>query len=231
VTTWLIDETPTITTAEVEASLPSEPHRFRGGRRPNLAVRLNDMVVHDTRKWFGGADLRLDTIVVHGPGEQQGSEAEFFQPTTFRFSGIRDGDRLPIETPGLLTFYGRPRHFLDIAIIMSRDRKDTADLGTLIATHLNSDAWRQGAGALLGLAVAAPQAAAVVAAVGGAAVIANFALELLAQMTGDTIGVYRASFLQHLDRLGLGRHPDAGQYRQRDLSFWYEIVLDRAAAG
>jgi hypothetical protein len=33
---------------------------------PNLAVRLQDVVIHDAGKWFGGAEIRLDALVVHG---------------------------------------------------------------------------------------------------------------------------------------------------------------------
>ena len=75
-------------------------------------------------------------------GEQQG----FYQPTTFRFAGVQDGDRLPIDVPGLLVFYGQPAHFLDISILVSRDRSDSKDLGELISGQLNSDTWKSAAG-------------------------------------------------------------------------------------
>jgi hypothetical protein len=64
--TWLIDETPTITEADIKSSPFTPPPGFRG-KKINLAVRLNDVVMHDTKKWFGGANVRLDAIVVHGP--------------------------------------------------------------------------------------------------------------------------------------------------------------------
>jgi hypothetical protein len=224
---WLIDETSAPTESQLHDLVAREQSSFRRGSGANLAVRLNDVVVHDTKKWFGGAELRLDAIVVHGPAATD--DVGFYQPSTLRFQGVRDGDRLPIEHPGLLAFYGRPRHFVDISIVMSRDRKDSEDLRTLIGKNVTSDAWQQGAAALLGLAVAAPQAAAIAGALGGAAVLANFAAELLANLTGDTIGVYRSSFLQTRDRFGLGRHPQNGSFRQRDLSFWFDVVLDREA--
>lgn len=163
---WLIDERPELDVAQIEAMLDTRPVDLRGNRRVHLAMRLNDVVVHDTRKLFGGADVRLDTIIVHGPGEDGEPDGTLYQPRTFRFSGVRDGDRLPIEHPGLLTFYGRPRHFLDIAIIMSRDRKDTADLSTLITENLNSEGWQSGIGALAALSGADANAAAIMTALG-----------------------------------------------------------------
>jgi hypothetical protein len=226
---WLIDETSPLTVKELTASLPDDSTSLRGANRANLAVRLNDLVVHDTRKRFGGARVRLDAIVVHGVAIEEATPASFYQPTTFRFEDVRDGDRLPIEAPGLLTFYGRPRHFIDISITMSRDTDDAGDLSDLIATGLNSSEWKDASGELLGLAVAAPPAAAIVAAVGAAAVIGNLAADVLQKVTGKTIGFYRTAYLQHRDRFGLGRHPETDAFRHKDLSFWYEIVADRAA--
>jgi len=229
-TEWVIDETPHLTAADVDASLPDQETRLRGGSRANLAILLNDLVVHETKKRFGGAQLRLDVIVVHGfASEENAGDGGFYQPKTFRFDDVHDDDRLPIEAPGLLAFYGRPRHFLDITIMMSRDTKDSEDLGTLITSSLNSSEWKQASGELLGLAVAAPPAAAIVAAMSAAAMIGNLTADVLRRLTGNTIGVYRTAYLQHLHRFGLGRHPENDQYRNQDLSFWYEIVADRAA--
>jgi hypothetical protein len=195
-----------------------------------LAIRLNDIVIHDTRKWWGGAKIRLDAIVVRGLTTGDSGETPFYQPSTFRFGGVKDGDRLQVEAPGLLIFYGWPRHFVDISIMASRDTGDSADLGKLIADRANSDEWKTAAQSLLALTAAAPQAAVVAGAVGAAALIGNFAAEVLRAATDNTIGLYRTAWLQYRDAFGLGRHPEADAFRQRDLSFWYEIVLDSSSA-
>ena len=230
-TAWLIDEHRP---ASLRDFADRDPNLIAPrSPRVNLAVRMNDVVIHDTRKWFGGADIRIDAIVLHGgrtadgEGDGDGESNGFYHPSTFRFGGVRDGDRLPIESPGMLVFYGRPEHFLDIAILVSRDRRDSQDLSQLIRDHLASPEWQQAAGALLGLAIAAPTATAVVAGVGGAALLIDLATRALASVTGSTIGLYRTSFLQHRDRFGLGRHPRSESYRANDLSFWYEVVLDQ----
>lgn len=225
---WLLDESEPVDSAAVESigeTLRSAVNVRRGsGRSTALALRLNDVIIHDAKKWFGGADLRVDAIVVTGAS----SETEhFYQPSTFRFPGVRDGDRLPIEKPGLVFFYGRPNHFLDVSIIVSRDRRDTRDLGALITERVSSTEWKTAAGALLGLAVAAPQVVLVTGALAAAATMGNFASDVLQQVTGATVGLYRATWLQGRDRFGLGRHPETGSYRQKDLEFWFEIVLDR----
>ena len=227
-TTWLLDESRPLddaAQASIATSLKFANRATRGARSSlALAVRINDVVVHDTKKWFGGADIRIDVIAVTGAGTES---SRFYQPTTFRFPGVRDGDRLPIESPGLIVFYGEPAHFLDVSIVVSRDRKDTSDLATLISERVNSPQWAAAAGTLLGLAVAAPQVAVVTGAVAAAATIGNFASDVLQQVTGATVGLYRASWLQSRDRFGVGRHPETGSFRQKDLEFWFEIVADQ----
>jgi hypothetical protein len=228
---WLLDETQT----PDDATLKVESDVLQGGTRSDekaaLAIRLNEIIIHDTKKWFGGANIRLDAIVVRGLAAGDEAATPFYQPSTFRFSGVQDGDRLPVEAPGLLIFYGWPTHFVDISIMASRDTGDSADLSKLIGARLNSDEWKTASQSLLALTAVAPQAAAIAGALGGAAVIGNFAADVLRTATDNTIGLYRASWLQYRDAFGLGRHPEDDAFRQRDLSFWYEVVLDESAKG
>jgi hypothetical protein len=224
---WLVNESRDIDSV-AEASIATSVQRMKGAVRGDdsvaLALRLNDVLVHDTKKWFGGADIRLDAVVVNGaPADGE----KFYQPSTFRFSDVRDGERLPIEAPGLVFFYGKPKYFLDVSIMVSRDRKDSEDLRDLIVKRLGSTEWKAASATLLGLAIAAPQAAVVAAAIGAAATVGNFAAEILRDVTGTTIGLYRTSWLQERDRFGIGRHPKTGSYRQKDFEFWYEIVAER----
>ena len=225
---WLIDESKPIDTA-TERDLSraigkSIAAQSRGSA--SLAVRVHNMVIHDTKKWFGDASIRLDTLVVYGPNPNADKES-FYIPGTQRFNRVRDGDRLPIGDSGLLIFYGKPRYFLDISITVSRDRKDTKDLSTLVKERLKSSEFSVAASTILGLTAVAPQAAAVVAAVQAAATLGGLSAEVLHQATDNTIGLYRASYLQHSDAFGLGRHPDQGEFRSNDFSFHYEIEVDR----
>jgi hypothetical protein len=41
---------------------------------------------------------------------------------------VRDGERLAIDTGGLLLFLGEGRYFIDFFIALPRDRRDTAEL-------------------------------------------------------------------------------------------------------
>lgn len=231
--TWLLDETLPLDESanrSISTSLSRVQDTARGapGSGVSIALRLNDVIIHDVKKWFGGANVRMDAIVVNGaPASDEG----FYQPVTFRFPEVKNGERLPIAEPGLTFFYGKPRYFLDVSILVSRDRQDTKDLADLIVERTGKTEWKAAAGVLLGLAIAAPQAAVVTAAIGASVTIGNFALDVLREVTGTTIGLYRASFLQERDRFGIGRHPSVGSYRMKDFEFWYEIVPDKKHLG
>lgn len=222
---WLIDEAKPIDAAAKREIAQSTAASMRGPEA-NLAIRLKQVVVHDVRKWFGGADIRLDTLVVHGKNPKAKKDS-FYQPSTKRFSGVRDGDRLAIGDSGLLLFYGQPRHFVDLSITVSRDRKDSKDLADLVASSVKSPDFKEAAGSIIGLTALAPQAAAVLAAVRAAGTLGSLAAQLVFKATNATIGLYHNSFLQHRDAFGLGRHPASGELRANDLSFCYEVVVDK----
>jgi len=228
---WLKDDAKAIDAAtqrDLSAHLEKAAPVMRGRPSANLAIRLREVVIHDTKKWFGDAEIRLDVLVVHG-SSPDAATGDFFKPTTLRFERVRDGDRLPIGDAGVLIFYGRPRHFIDISITASRNRKDTEDLSKLIADRAQDDKLKSSAAAILGLTAVAPHAAAVVAAVEAASALANTSAEILMKATNGTIGVYHASYLQYRDRFGLGRHPDNGAFLIKDFSFSYEVVIDERA--
>lgn len=229
---WLIDEVvlpDAVAIEQIERELNSNQ---RGGRESfsqpqaiTLAVRLQDIMIWDTKKWFGDADIRLDALVVHG-NATQGDSTSAYVPKTFRFPGIQDQDRLPTGENGLLIFYGNALHFLDIFITVSRDRKDTDDLATLLSQQLQSTELQGAVGTLVGLAVASPQVSTITTAIGGASILGNVAYQVLSKVTGNTIGLYRTSWLQYKDGFGIGRHPQVGSHKVRDLSFWYEIIQE-----
>lgn len=195
----------------------------RGAAKPpaTIAIRLKDLVVHRNRALFG-TEVRVDTMVVTGPTE--GQEGKFYKVETFPFTGVKNGDRLSFDN--LLIYHGPVAHFLDMAIWVSREQKDSLTLAEMFKTELNSDEFKAAATALAGLTVAAPQAALVVGAVGASAILINIGAKLLLQATGKSIGLYRTSHLAH-ERFGLGLHPTRGLMSVQDFSFRYEIVKVR----
>jgi hypothetical protein len=192
---------------------------------PTLAVSLRDLTIHNNRKWFGEADVRLDALVVHGHGAL-GEPDSFYTPQTFRFARVADEDPLPIGESGLLFFYGRPLYFLDLFLTASRSREDSDDLSSYLQQGLGDPSLKDAFGDLASLVVA-PHVAAVTAAVQAAARLGEFAYQILRRVTGSTVGLFHTSWLEHRDGFGLGRHPEQGAFRVKDLSFAYEITVEK----
>ena len=229
---WLIDEVLPPDAVAIEQMDREISSNQRGVRelvsQPqaiNLAVRLQDIMIWDTKKWFGEAQMRLDALVVHGYATEN-QPPSIYMPQTFRFPGIKSQERLPTGENGLLIFYGEALHFLDIFIIVSRDRQDSEDLATLLYKNLQSPELQGAVSTVLGLAVAAPQVSTITTAISGASILGNLAYQILSKVTGDTIGLYRNSWLQYRDGFGIGRHPQTGSHKVKDLSFYYEIIQE-----
>lgn len=226
---WLIEQVVPLDQLSYEA-LDSKlgSQRKRGVAvldAPTLAVSLRELTIHDNRKWFGEADVRLDALVVHGHGAV-GEPDSFYTPQTFRFSRVGDEDPLPIGESGLLFFYGRPLYFLDLFVTASRSREDSDDLSSYLAQGMGDPSLKDAFGDLASL-VAAPQVAAVTAALKAATRIGEFAYQVLRRVTGSTVGLFHTSWLEHRDGFGLGRHPEQGAFRVKDLSFAYEITVEK----
>jgi len=187
-----------------------------------LAIRLLDVVVHNNRKLFGEAAVRIDALVLHA--NAKGTQAsDFYSPVTFRFDRVADGDRLPIGEGGLLVFMGKPRYFLDLFLTVSRDLNRSDSLERLLREASSTDSTPL-ADSLLALVAGAPSPDLLGSALHAALSFGDFALQVLRLATGATIGLYRNSWLRGVDGWGVGRHPPAGLLRTKDLSFGFEVV-------
>ena len=187
------------------------------------AVRLNEVIIHNNRTWFGEGNIRLDALVVHGSGSEA-KAADFYQPNTFSFPRVKDGETLPIGAPGLLLYYGEPRYFLDLFLLVSRDRGNSDNLAMLLAQKLSAEEMTPAVKPLLELATSAITSNAITLALQAAVSIGNLAYSVVQAVTSNTIGLYRTSFLQAADNFGAGKHPTTGCLTVKDLSFRYEIL-------
>ena len=191
-----------------------------------IAVFLKPLVINDTRKWFGEADIRLDALVVQG-GNESGS---LYAPHTFRFPRVADGDDVAHTDNGLMIYYGRPKHFLALTLTLSRDTKDSDDLAELISQQ----AEREDVASVLSrmtTAVASVQLATVEVAMKAALALGDVAYGLVRQISPKCLGLYRGNWLARKDNFGIGRHPPEGVVSIKDFMFAYEVVPDRAEPG
>lgn len=190
----------------------------KGAVPSQIAIRLKDLIVLSNRALFS-TDVRLDTLVVTGP--VNGHSDGVYKVETQRFSGINDGDRLPFDN--LLIYHGPVAQFVDMAVWVSRDQKDSLTLAEMFKTELNSAEFKTAALALAGLAVAAPQAAAIAGALAAGATLVNIGTKLLLQAVGKSIGLYRTSYLAQ-EMYGVGRQPRYGVMTAQDFSFAFEVI-------
>jgi hypothetical protein len=186
----------------------------------NLAVFLKPLIVRETRKWFGGAELRLDAFVVHGGADADG----LFHPKTLRFPRVVDGDNLATGDNGLLVYYGKPAHFLVLTVALARDTKDSDDLAELIAAQSKSDEVSSLFTQLA--ASASPHVAAVQVSMQAALTLGEVAYKLIRAVSPSCLGLYRASWLANTHRFGIGRHPAEGSTAIKDFELAYDIVSD-----
>jgi hypothetical protein len=227
---WLISEVPSDLESAVFADLAlggaTTTRRGSHTKEAGLAVSMNDIVIHNTHKRFGGADIRLDILVVHGNPSREHT-GSWYMPTTRTFPNVKDGARLHAEE--MLVFFGWPRYFLDLFIIASRDPKDAGDLGELLRGRLSGDDAKGAVGDILAL-VAAPEAVVVGAAAQAALTIGSIAFDVISSVTTKSVGVYQRSWLEHADAFGQGRHPpaDGESIRADDFSFWLNVRRDEA---
>ncbi|WP_212840422.1 caspase family protein [Catellatospora sp. IY07-71] len=189
--------------------------RPRGAAPAAVAVRLSDLVVHHNRA-FREADIRIDTVLTTaGPGGRPA-----YQAHTERFRDIRDGQRLPLDD--LQVFHGPVDGYLDVAVWVSRDDRESLALSDLLAQTLTDAELQAAMGQVGTLLVAAPQAAVAIAAVGAGAVIVNAAYRLLRGAHGNSIGLYRTTLLAG-ENFGVGRSPGRTAVRAQDFSFRYRV--------
>jgi hypothetical protein len=223
---WLVDESATLTATEaLEATL--QELRFDRATEAAVNVALFDVTIHDTKKWFGPAEVRVDALVVTpAPTEDQ-----LYHANTFTFPGVRDGQVLPIDRDtGLGLYTGWPQYLLDIALIASRGGQDQKTLAEIMAD--GADQFGDLLGNVAKLTIAAPQAAAITGAGAAAAKLSGTILRLLAKETGKSIGLYRATWYENRHRFGLGNHPPGGGlFREQDFEFRYEVFQDHPATG
>ena len=219
---WLIDETQPLSTEEALEARRSVLGFEDYASRPPIAVTISDVTIHNTRRLFGAAEVRIDALLVTATADDQ-----IYHPGTFVFPGVRDHDQLPIAGKGILVYLGSPRYFLDISLIASQGGSDKT-LGELLAENACE------LGDLLGnvaqLAIGVPQVAAITGAAAAAAKLAAVGLQLLNEITGKSIGLYRVTWFEHRDRFGLGPHPsNTDRFRNGDFEFRYEIFEDTPA--
>lgn len=117
----------------VGAPAPARKTRTASGGAPRVNVMLQALRVLNNKKLFGAANLHLTTIVVDGRGDV--AKKEPFWTIQHPFVGIKDGDD-PIAGAPLLLYDGTPKHFLNVALLLSRSQQAGRDFAAALRKGL-----------------------------------------------------------------------------------------------
>lgn len=187
----------------------------------HLSVRLADLVVHSNRS-FLRTKVRVDFLVVTA-ADRDGVAP--YQAQTLTVDRVGDEQRLPLDGP--LLYDGPVHRFVDLAVWVSRGDKGDQHLSDLLASSLSDPAVAGSVTTLAALATAAPPAAVIAGSMAAVGTLVRTSANLIRKVVGDSIGLYRTSFLPH-ERFGAGepalRHPQAGMIRAQDMSLAFEVI-------
>lgn len=196
----------------------SAPRATRGNAPMTLAIRLDQLMVHDNHAMFGGARVRVDIAVATGG---RGGGRPSYEAHTIRFGNIRKGGTLPFDR--MLMFHGRAEDFIDIAVWVTRDSAGAAELTDLLAGELASADGQHVVADILGATMPGDPNGTVATAVEAGVFVIGAAAKLLHRFGGgESIGLYRGSWLES-ERFGLGRHPIVGRRTVQDFSIAYTV--------
>lgn len=183
-----------------------------------IAIRVTKVVVHDTRSWFGSADVRLDALVV----TRSAAGVHPYRTETRKFEAINDGELLPLEN--VLIYHGDATDFVDLRIWLSRDCERSQTFTELLDREASSAEFKDAAAALLAVTAVSAVAPAV-AAISGVATLTAIAWKVLSAALPKTIGLYQTSLLAGEGAgFGQGQHPARGMLRAQGFSFGYEVI-------
>lgn len=183
-----------------------------------IAIRITKVIVHDTRSWFGSADVRLDALVV----TRSAAGVTPYHTVTQRFEKITDGELLPLEN--VLIYHGDATDFVDLRVWLSRDCDRSKTFTELLDHEASSAEFKDAAAALLTVAAVSAVAPAV-AAIGAVATLTAIAWKVLCEALPKTIGLYQTSLLAGEGAgFGEGTHPGSGMLRAQGFSFGYQVV-------
>jgi hypothetical protein len=178
-----------------------------------IEVRFGDLFTEGVQAPFDG-DYRIDALVcTRAVGVSRG-----YRTWTQAYRVVDANGRLPVDNGRL--FRGPVRDFVDIALFLSRNAPESADLEQLLASRETSPDFLDAAQALL--VPASGDHAPWVASVGGSMALTRIAHEALLAIAGTSIGLYRTSFLRQ-ESFGAGRHPGEALYRASGIAFSLNI--------
>jgi hypothetical protein len=202
----------------------------RGARaRATFTLLLRSIRVLNNKALFGSADVIIYAIVLDGYPDMKSGKA--FWAQQFAFPGVNDGSTLKAIDPdhGVAIYHGRPADFLNMYLLVVRDKQTTRDLAAVLSDNLVAEGLGTLAGAAISTYAGLPPGITVPVVRELAKKAVETTLDFFAEQKNPVIGVYYASLLAR-QNFGKGLHPaafpDALLPCGDALELAYEVTMD-----
>lgn len=179
----------------------------RGARATvDHTVLLRSIRVIDNKKLFGSADVIVYAVVLDGYPDMESGKP--FWAQQFAFPDVRDGATLDAIDPdlGIALYRGKPADFLNLYLMVVRDKQATRDLAKVLSENLVAEGLGTIAGAAISTYAGLPPGITAPMVRDLAKKAVETTLDFFAKQKNPVIGVYYASLLPG-HGYGSGLHP------------------------
>jgi hypothetical protein len=197
---WLLKEEPSF-----EPSLMVQSASRAVRSKETYSILLRNVTVLNNRRLLLSADVIVYTVVVDGYPDMKSSQP--FWGEEFHFFGVKDGAVLPIDPAhGVQIYRGKPRHFMNLYVLVVRDTQTTRDFAKLLKDNLVAEGIGTLAGAAVSIYANLPPQITVEMARELTKKAADTTRDYFSKQRNLVIGVYYGSLIREKD-YGLGLNP------------------------
>lgn len=183
------------------------PAASRSARsKTSHTVLLRSVRVNNNKKLFGSSDVVVYAIVIDGYPDMQSGKP--FWAQQFAFPDVKDGATLAAIDPdlGVVVYQGRPADFLNVYLLVVRDKQSTRDLAKVLNENLVAEGLGMVTGAAISTYAGLPPGITVEMARDLIKKAVETTLDFFSKQKDPVIGVYYASLLAQ-SSYGVGMHP------------------------
>jgi hypothetical protein len=197
---WLLKEEPSF---EPSLMIQSASRAVRS--KETYSILLRNVTVLDNRRLLLSADVIVYTLVIDGYPDMQSNQP--FWGEEFHFFGVKNGAVLPIDPEhGVQIYRGKPRHFMNLYVLVVRDTRATRDFAQLLKDNFVAKGIGTLAGAAISIYGNLPPQVTVETARELTTTVTDTTLDYFSKQKNLVIGVYYGSLIREKD-YGLGLNP------------------------
>ncbi len=179
----------------------------RGTRtKATQSVLLRSVRVLNNKSLFGSSDVIVYAVVLDGYPDMKSKQP--FWAQQFTFPDVQDGATLKAIDPnlGVVIYQGRPVDFLNIYLLVVRDKQATRDLAKVLSENLLAEGVGTLAGAAISTFAGLPPSVTAAMTREATKKAVQTTLDFFSKQKNPVIGAYYASLLAEKE-FSKGMHP------------------------